>query len=131
MPFRPNFFNADTDTTTISIPLSAATVDTNIFVATRPVRVVAIREAHATAGSDGGAVTLHIRKCTGTQAPSAGTAVHSGTANLKGTANTVQSLSITAGSDSRLSTGDRLAIDVTGTLTALAGGVVTITLRPA
>lgn len=106
-------------------------VDQNIFIAERPYQVVSVKEVHSTAGTDAGAVTLAVKKCTGTQAPSAGTNVLTGTLNLKGTANTVQSgtLSATA-ADSVLAAGDRLAIDITGTPTAVAGVVVLVTLRP-
>ncbi len=112
----------------LTVPLAAATVDGNVFVATRRCKVVAIAEAHAAAGTDAGAVTLAVKKCTGTQAPSAGTAVHTGSANLKGTADTVQNLGITDAA-ATLAPGNRLAIDATGVLTALAGGILTIRLR--
>lgn len=115
----------------VAFPVTAATVDTNIYVAIRPVRVTAVREVHTVAGSDVGAVTLAVTKCTGTTAPASGTAVHAGTADLKGTANTVQTLTLsTTLATLTLAAGDRLAIDVTGTLTAVAGGVVIVELQP-
>lgn len=111
--------------------IDANTVDKNFFVAHRALRIVSVTEAHAVAGNDVGAVTLAVKKCTATQAPSAGTAVHTGTADLKGAANTVQTLTLSATpADLTLAAGDRLAIDVTGTLTTLAGGIVVVALRP-
>ncbi len=127
MPLISGFASPERETS-LSFPISAATVDGNVFVATRKCKIVAISEAHAAAGNDAGAVTLAVKKCTGTQTPSAGTAVHTGTANLKGTADTVQSLGITDAA-ATLAVGNRLAFDVTGVLTALAGGAVTVRLR--
>jgi hypothetical protein len=110
----------------------ASSVDDNIFIADRAYRVLSIAEVHAVAGNDAGAVTLQLRKCTGTQAPSAGAALTTATFNLKSTANTVVTATLTATTaDLALAAGDRLAADFTGTLTALAGGVVTIVLEAA
>lgn len=110
----------------------AATVDDNIFIADRAYRVRSIAEVHAVAGTDAGAVTLQLRKCTGTQAPSAGVVLTTATFDLKSTANTVVTATLTGTTANlMLAAGDRLAADVTGVLTSLAGGVVTIVLEAA
>jgi hypothetical protein len=76
-------------------------------------------------------VTASVVKASGTTAITSGTALHSGTYNLKGTANTVQSLTLSTTSGvTALAAGDRIGIDFTGTLTA-ATGVITVCLAPA
>lgn len=50
--------------------------------------------------------------------------------DLKGTANTVQTGTLTATTaDLQLATGDRLSLDFAGTLTDLAGLLVTVSLK--
>jgi len=117
----------------LSFNLSAAAnvIDSNLFVADRAYQLVSVEEAHTVAGSDGSAVTLDIKKCTGTQAPSAGTTMLAATIDLKGAANTVQSPALSAtAANTLLAAGDRLAMDITGTPTAVAGVALTIVLRP-
>lgn len=105
-------------------------IDANFFIADREYEVISIEEVHAVAGSDGGAVTMQIRRCQGTEAPSAGDALLATAFNLKSTANTVVAGTLTSTTANlTLADGDRLSADVTGTLTALAGGVVTVILR--
>lgn len=101
------------------------------FVAPQACKVLAISEVHGVAGTDPGAVTAVVTKDTGTQAPGAGTSLHqSGSFNLKGTANTVQTATLsTTPATLTLAAGDRLAVKLTGTPTALAGAVVTATIE--
>lgn len=106
----------------------AAEVDTHIFTAVRPCIVRAISYIPRVIGSDGGAVTLALMKIDAVEAPSAATIMHSGTANLKGTADTVQNLTLAAIAALTLAAGNGLAIDVTGTLTAVVG-VLTVELE--
>jgi hypothetical protein len=114
----------------VNVPIAAATVDSNVFIATGPCEVVGVSEVHTVAGSDGGAVTLDVTKCDGTEAPASGVTVLSSTIDLKGTANTVVNRTLTATTaDRKLIAGERLGINVTGTLTALAGGIVTIRIK--
>lgn len=114
----------------VTVPVDSGTVDANVFVATGPCEVVGVSEVHTVAGSDAGAVTLDVTKCDGTEAPASGVTVLSSTIDLKGTANTVVDSTLTATTANRkLVDGERLGINVTGTLTALAGGVVTIRLK--
>lgn len=112
-----------------------ATADSVFYVATRPMEVVAIRQVHSVAGSDGSAVNVQVVKDTGTDAPGAGTNLLTNNSNagfnLKATANTVQTGTLTStAATKKLAAGDRLSVDFAGTLTDVAGVVVTVTLRP-
>jgi hypothetical protein len=107
-------------------------VDQNIFVADKAYTVTSVTEVHSTAGTDAGAVTAALMKCTGTQAASAGVAVTTAAFNLKSTANTSVTATLTATTANKtLAAGDRLALDFTGVQTALTGAVVTVVLTPA
>jgi len=113
--------------------LNADCVDRAFFVADRPYRVVRIDEVHATAGNDGGAVNLQVTKDSGTDAPGAGDDLLTNNSdagfNMKGTANTVQNGTLDA-DHVVLAVGDRLSLDFAGTVTTLAGVVVTVTYEP-
>lgn len=113
---------------------NASLADQCFFIADRDLEVVSIQEVHAVAGTDAGAVNVQVTKDTSTNAPGAGTNLLTNSTdagfNMKGTANTVQvgalaSLITTL----RLASGDRLAVDFAGTLTDLAGVVVTVVLK--
>lgn len=109
---------------------NASSVDSTFFVATRAVRVEAIIGKPTVAGTDGGAVTAVVRKVPDATAITSGTALHSSTFNLKGTAVTNQTLTLsTTASELLLAAGDALAVDFTGTLTS-ATGVITVALNP-
>lgn len=118
----------------IAIPANAALADGAMYTARRAVRVIRIDEVHATTGTDTGAVTLDVKKQTGTQDPTQGVSVLSSTFNLKATANTVVSKTAGAGltvtaADRELAAGNRLSFDFTGVLTAVAGLQVTMTIQ--
>lgn len=81
------------------------------------------------AGTDAGAVTAVIWMAPSGTALAAGTALHSGTINLKGTAATNQALTLTA-ANQRIPAGYRVGIVLAGVLTA-ATGCVTAALCPA
>ncbi len=107
------------------------------YIANRPLTIVGIQYSHATAGNDAAAVTAAIFKDSGTQAPGAGASVMSGTFNCKAAANTPQSATLLAvdgngkpAAGVTLAAGDRLSIKFTGTLTSLAGVVVTVFVAP-
>lgn len=101
-------------------------------MANRKLQVIGVSEVHTTAGSDGSAVTLMLKKCSGTTVPASGTDMLSASLNMKGTAQTVQAGTLVTNIDTlTLSAGDRLAVDFTGTITALAGVVITVDLIPA
>jgi hypothetical protein len=106
----------------------AATVDKCFFVAPRAMVVQAINARVDTVGSDAGAVTAVIRKVPSGTAITSGTALHTGSINLKGTAATNQALTLTSTAVA-LAAGDALAIDFTGTMTA-AVGTVTVAMTP-
>lgn len=127
--------NGGTFTVTFNLAANASLADQAFWIADRDYEIVAIAEVHSTAGSDVGAVNLQVTKDTGTNAPGAGTDLLTNNSNagfdLKGTANTVQNGTLTSTAASkRLAAGNRLAVDFAGTLTALAGVVVTVTLTP-
>lgn len=111
--------------------LAADQIDQSCFTANRPYLVYRVNEVHTTAESTAATLTLTLRKQTGTQAVGSGTALQSGTINLKGTAQTVQTGTMTATeADLILATGDRLGLDYSTTATELAGTTVTIWLYP-
>jgi hypothetical protein len=83
------------------------------------------------AGTDAGAVTVAVKKAASGTSTSSGTAVHSSTANLKGTIHTNQTLTLsTTASDLEIPAGTSLGVDFTGTMTA-AVGVISVLLAPA
>lgn len=109
--------------------------DQAFFVAPRPLKISSIKCKFSVAGTNGSAVSLQVEKCTGTTAPGSGTNLLTNNSdagfNMKGTPNVVQSGSLSAtAADLLLDTGDRLAVDFAGTLTALAGVVVTVAFDP-
>jgi hypothetical protein len=119
---------------TFGMAANASLADQAFYVAPSAVRVVAVSEVHSTAGSDGSAVNLQVTKDVSTDAPGGGTDLLTNNANagfnLKGTANTTQVGTLTATVASlKLAAGDRLSVDFAGTLTAVAGVVVTVTLK--
>lgn len=110
----------------ISQTILASSVNNTIFTANDDYQVVAVSYTPTVAGT-GGAATLAVKKCTGTDAPASGTAVHSGTADLVGTVNTVQDLTLsTTESELQVADGERLAIDLTGTLTSVVGNLTVV-----
>lgn len=101
--------------------LLQAPVDQVIYVATRECTVQSVRAIPVVAGTDGSAVTCTVMRCQGTEAPSAGDDLLGATKiDLKGTVDTLQSPALTATTANlTLAAGNRLAIDVTGTPTAV------------
>jgi hypothetical protein len=114
----------------VNIEYNASSVDKVAFVATRSYIVKAITGRPTVAGTDGSAVTAVIKKAASATAITAGTALHSSTFNVKGTADTIQALTLsTTASDLVIPAGTAIGIDFTGTLTS-ATGVVTVSLSP-
>lgn len=92
--------------------------------------LVAVKEVHGTAGSDGSAVTLAVERLQGTETSGNGDQVATGI-NLKGTANTTQTATLTTtASNLVFAAGDRVGINVTGTTTAVATMNVVCYFRP-
>lgn len=115
----------------VNIPYDATSVDKVAFVATRAYVVKAITGRPTIAGTDGSAVTAVLKKAASATAITAGTALHSSTYNLKGTADTIQALVLsTTAADLEIPAGTAIGIDFTGVLTS-ATGVVTVMLAPA
>jgi hypothetical protein len=111
--------------------IGSSVADVQFFTAPVKCEVVSIREVHAVAGDDAGAVTGTIRRCQGTEAATAGDDLLGTTKiNLKGTALTEQAPALTSTSaDLVLEAGNRLSLDVTGTTTTLAGVILTVLLK--
>lgn len=110
-------------------------VDADLFVADDDYEVVQCDETHTVAGNDAGAVTGDLRKTTSGTAPNGGTSLLASTFNLKSTANTPVSKTASNGGlattaeGRRLPRGSKLSWDFGGTLTALVGVCVTVTLK--
>jgi hypothetical protein len=116
------------DFTLIAAPPVAGS--TTFFIADRPYQVVSVAEIHPVA-STGGASTAIVTKDTGTGAPGSGSSVLAGAAtfNLAGTANTLQTINGVATGVSQLAVGDRLALQLTGTLTSMTSISIVVQLR--
>lgn len=120
----------------INSKFNANSVDEWTFIADRAYTVVSIKEIHAVAGNDASAVTLDVRKITDASAPgaAAGSTVKellSSALSLKSTANTVVTGTLSATvADLNLAAGDKIGLNFIGTLTTLAGAMITIELKP-
>ena len=128
---QPSQFELSTEQYLVATHYIASTVaDVQFWTAPVKCEVVAVREVHTTAGTDGSDVTGTIRRCQGTEAATAGDDLLSATINLKGTALTEQTPALTATTANlTLEAGDRLSLDVTGNTTALAGVILTVLLK--
>lgn len=109
----------------------ASSVDSVFFVANRAMVVKGIIGYPVVAGTDAGAVTAVVKKAASGTAITSGTALHSSTYNLKGTAATNQTLTLsTTAGDLLIPAGTCIGVDFTGTLTS-AVGCITVLLAPA
>lgn len=91
--------------------------------------VTGFQEVHQTAGTNGGAVTIDLEKLTGAEALDAGAVVLGAALDLKGTADIIQTGTMTLTlADRTLAQGDRLALKDAGTLTAVANVTVLVEL---
>lgn len=113
----------------ITLPYNASSVDMSVFVAPYACRVSGITARVTVAGTDGSAVTALVKKA------ASGTAIASGTTlsssiDLKGTANTNQTITLTTTlADLDIAAGTAIGLDFTGTLTS-ATGVVCVVISP-
>lgn len=105
-------------TLVIPVDLTATILDQHVFVADASYQVTSVRCVYSVAALTSG--TLQVRVNTGTDTPSAGTAQLTSTINLSTTVNTTYTGTL-IGSPTTMSAGDRLSIDVGGTLTGLLG----------
>ena len=129
---QPSQFELSTEQYLEATYYGASTIaDVQFWTAPVDCEVVAVREVHVTAGTDGSAVSGTIRRCQGTEAATAGDDLLGDTKiDFKGTALTEQTPDLTATTASlTLEAGDRLSLDVTGTTTALAGVILTVLLK--
>lgn len=115
---------------------NASLADQAFFVCPAGFRyeVVAIAEVHSVLGTDAGAVSLQVTKDTSTDVPGGGTDLLTNGAgagfNLKAAINVPQAGTLsTVSGVLQMKSGDRLSVDFAGTLTAVAGVVVTVLLR--
>jgi len=105
-------------------------IDAPFWVAPIACRVVSIVNRPFVVGSDGGAVTMVVKKAASGTAIASGTALMSDTFNLKATIDTNVTGTLTAtAADLDLAAGTALGIDYTGTLTA-ARGTLTVAYIP-
>lgn len=95
-----------------------------MFVAQRAMRVKGIVGRVNVAGTDAGDVTATVYKAPSATALASGTALHSGTFNLKGTAATNQTLTLsTTSAVLDIAAGDTIGLVITGDPTAAVGGL--------
>ncbi len=128
-------YRALADRLIITVPVAAATVDSWVLVADRPYTVKSVSEIHSVVSTSG---TGRIRKITaaGTDAPGAAASATvveiSASIDLASAINVsiTSVLSVVAGATS-LATGDKLGLDIGGTMTGLVGSVITIILEQA
>ncbi len=120
---------------TFNLSANAELADQAFFIADRAYEILDARYVNATAGNDGGAVNVQLTAGRLTDAPGAGSDLLTNNTNAgfdcKGTANTVEVAALGVLGVRFLNAGDRLSVDFAGTLTTLAGVVITITLRHA
>jgi len=118
-------------TVTFRMLANGSLVDQPFFIADREYYVHAIREVHSVACAVA-STTVQVRKLRGTVAITAGDALLSTAFAVDATANTVQEGTLVTNDETlTLKENDVLAVDFTGTLTSLAGVVITIVLSPA
>jgi hypothetical protein len=101
-----------------------------VFIADQAYEFSSVQEIHATAAGSATA-TLDITKDISGVAPGAGISMLSSVMLLNTTANTVQGKTRSATASAvQIAAGDRISVKFDGTLTSLAGIVVTIVLTP-
>jgi len=114
----------------VSTPYVATITSGSVFTADRSYVVQAIRGRVDVAGT-GGACTMVVRKVSSGTAGGSGTALHTGSYNLVGTASAIQTLSLsTTAADLLIAAGDSIYFSLTGTPTSAVGNI-TVTLSPA
>ncbi|MFA5312921.1 MAG: hypothetical protein WC375_06370 [Methanomassiliicoccales archaeon] len=118
--------------TIINVPITTSEPDRTVFIADDAWQITKIEEVHATAQDTAypntGSVT--VTKCTGTQAAASGSVLHNATMYLNNTAETVQTPTLNAATGAlNLADGNRLAININGTMTTFANGLVTIHMK--
>lgn len=120
---------------TLVAKANADAIDQYFFIAGRSYRIVDARYVNAVAGTDGGNVNAQLTVDNLTDAPGGGVDVLSNNTNAgfnaKGTADTVEVAAFLSEAARYMNTGDRLSVDFAGTVTTLAGVVITVSVEPA
>lgn len=116
----------------INVPITTSEPDQTIFIADDAWQITKIEEVHATAQNTAfpntGSAT--IMKCTGTQAAASGSVMHNTSMYLNNTVETVQTPTLNAATGAlALADGNRLALNINGTMTTFANGVITIHMK--
>jgi hypothetical protein len=111
----------------ITFSYDATTVDQHIFIADGDYVVTGIKMLPAVVGTDGSAVSVMLKLCDDTEAPSAGDSALTGTLDLKGTANTIQTGTLQG--TPTLALGDSLGLDFDGVLTSAVGTITVYVAR--
>lgn len=106
----------------------ASLVTQTFYTATRAVRVTSISGRVRVAGT-GGACTISFFKVPSGTAVGSGTLLHSGSFNLVGAVDTVQTLVLIPGAGLTLAAGDSIGYVLTGTATS-AVGTVSVSVTP-
>jgi len=123
------------DKFSIAVPMNSLNVDAFVWTAPAACKLLRVTEVHAVASTSG---TLGLRKITAdSQAPGAAAGASvvelltSATAiNLASAANTVVTAPLSAVAGAlQIPDGARIGFDIAGTMTNLAGGVVTLTFQ--
>jgi hypothetical protein len=115
---------------------NAEAVDSVVFVPDVDSELVYAAESHITKGSDGGAVTLDVKKAASGTAVTSGTSMLRSTFSLKSDNNTpvIKELSnaglALARSTRIVKAGEQVGVDFTGTTTAYVGGALTLVFQP-
>lgn len=116
----------------LTIPIGASEVDQTAFIADDAWQITKIEEVHSVAQNTAYPNTgsLSVMKCTGTQAPGSGAALHNTTMYLNSTVETVVTPTLNAATGAlNLADGNRIGLNFNGTMTTFAGGCVTIHMK--
>lgn len=108
---------------------NAAILDQVFYLSNTYQTISGIQAVWDTVASGSGTINFDVKKDTSTDAPAAGVSLLAAVVNVNSTsvANVVVSPALTAtASRLNMSPGDRLSVDLTGTLTALAGLVIVV-----
>jgi hypothetical protein len=130
----PSRFLVAGDNTLRSIPdtiyvrheLRSTSVDNVFFISDGNYEVISV--AVVQSGLGAGSSTLDVMKCDGTDAPASGTTILAAVFALDSTANTPVVKNAASGltatiADRKLASGDRLSVDLSGTISSLVGNL--------
>lgn len=122
--------NATSMSKFVTFNYTSAVVSQGFFVAPFPCLITDITGRVTTAGTDGSAVTFTFRKAPSGTAITSGTALCTGTFNVKGTAATNQQMTLVTNQDTlTLAQGDTVGLVLSGTATSAVGSI-TVTIEP-